>query len=87
MTTIADIDETSVQAIRDDPRRSVRPGDGGYDALEPYNGTIDKRLGLIARCTGVADGSGALRSSRGWRWRCARAATTSPATRSATMGS
>jgi FAD/FMN-containing dehydrogenase len=32
------------------------PGDGGYDrARQLWNGMIDKRPGLIARCTGVAD--------------------------------
>ena len=33
-----------------------RPGDGGYDdARAVYNGMVDKRPALIARCTGVAD--------------------------------
>jgi FAD/FMN-containing dehydrogenase len=33
-----------------------RPGDAGYDdARSVYNGMVDKRPALIARCTGVAD--------------------------------
>ncbi len=34
----------------------LRPGDSNYDdARKVYNGMIDKRPGLIARCVGVAD--------------------------------
>lgn len=36
--------------------QQFRPGDNGYDeARALYNGMIDKRPALIARCTGVAD--------------------------------
>src|SRR5882724_10399807 len=34
----------------------IRPGDGGYDsARKVYNGMIDRRPALIARCADVAD--------------------------------
>jgi FAD/FMN-containing dehydrogenase len=36
--------------------RQIRPGDADYDdARSVYNGMIDKRPALIARCSGVAD--------------------------------
>src|SRR5436190_8684687 len=36
--------------------QQFRPGDSGYDeARAVYNGMIDKRPGLIARCSGVGD--------------------------------
>ncbi len=36
--------------------RLIAPGDDGYeDARKVWNGTIDRRPGLIAECTGVAD--------------------------------
>jgi FAD/FMN-containing dehydrogenase len=41
------------------------PGDAGYDdARQVWNGAIDRRPGLIARCTGVADVVAALRHAR-----------------------
>ena len=43
----------------------VRPGDGGYDEhRKVWNGSIDRRPGLIARCTGVADVRHAVRFAR-----------------------
>lgn len=34
----------------------LRPGEAGYDASRTiWNGMIDRRPGLIARCIGVAD--------------------------------
>ncbi len=43
----------------------VRVGDAGYDThRRVWNGSIDRRPGLIARCTGVADVQVAVRFSR-----------------------
>ncbi|HEX3465504.1 MAG TPA: FAD-binding oxidoreductase [Candidatus Elarobacter sp.] len=43
----------------------VRPGEPGYDAARAvWNGMIDKRPALIARCTGVADVVAAIRFAR-----------------------
>src|SRR5438128_1380566 len=43
----------------------LRPGDEGYDgARRIWNGMIDKRPALIARCTGVADVLSAVRFAR-----------------------
>jgi hypothetical protein len=68
----------------------IRPGDAAYDAQRRiWNGAIDRRPALIARCTGAADvrapsDSHASASSSS---RCEEAATTSPARPSATAGS
>jgi FAD/FMN-containing dehydrogenase len=43
----------------------VRPGDGDYDVhRKVWNGSIDRRPGLIARCAGVADVRHAVRFAR-----------------------
>ena len=43
----------------------LAPGDGGYDdARQVWNGAIDRRPALIARCSGVADVVAALRHAR-----------------------
>ncbi|GAA1683982.1 FAD-binding oxidoreductase [Kribbella yunnanensis] len=43
----------------------VRPGDPPYDELRAvWNGSIDRRPGVIARCTGVADIRSALATAR-----------------------
>jgi FAD/FMN-containing dehydrogenase len=45
--------------------RQIRPGDADYDdARAVYNGMIDKRPALIARCSGVADVVDAVRLAR-----------------------
>src|SRR4029453_8423291 len=43
----------------------LEPGDRGYDeARAVWNGAIDRRPALIARCTGAADVVAALRHAR-----------------------
>jgi FAD/FMN-containing dehydrogenase len=43
----------------------IRPGDASYDEhRRVWNGSIDRRPGLIARCTGVADVRAAVRFAR-----------------------
>ena len=51
------LDEEKVAALRSGVRGAViRPDDEGYDeARRIWNGMIDRRPGLIVRCTGVAD--------------------------------
>jgi FAD/FMN-containing dehydrogenase len=51
------IEGTTVEAFKTSLRGELlRPGDTDYDeARKVWNGMIDKRPGLIARCTGVAD--------------------------------
>jgi FAD binding domain len=44
----------------------IRPGDPGYDdARQLFNGSVDKRPALIARCTGPRDVQAALAHARG----------------------
>jgi FAD/FMN-containing dehydrogenase len=43
----------------------IRPGDPRYDAARAvWNGAIDRRPGLVARCTGPADVQAAVRFAR-----------------------
>jgi FAD/FMN-containing dehydrogenase len=51
------IDDAALEAFKASLRGELlRPGDPGYDdARKVWNGMIDKRPALIARCTGVAD--------------------------------
>jgi FAD/FMN-containing dehydrogenase len=55
-----------VQNFADSLRgRLVHPGDGGYDeARKVWNGMINRRPALIARCAGVADVIAAVRFAR-----------------------
>jgi FAD/FMN-containing dehydrogenase len=60
------LEESAVQGFADSLRgRLLRPGDDGYDeARKVWNGMIDRRPALIARCAGVADVVAAVRFSR-----------------------
>jgi hypothetical protein len=55
-----------VQALGEDFRGElIHPGEPSYDDLRAvWNGSIDRRPGLIARCTGVADIRSALAYAR-----------------------
>jgi FAD/FMN-containing dehydrogenase len=57
---------SEIQALGDDFRGElVHPGEPSYDELRSvWNGSIDRRPALIARCTGVADIRSALRYAR-----------------------
>jgi FAD/FMN-containing dehydrogenase len=61
------VEETDVTALRERLRGELlRPGDAGYEqARALWNGAIDRRPGLIARCQGTADVAAAVRYARG----------------------
>lgn len=60
------LDETTIQDFQASLRgQAVLPGDADYDeARKVWNGMIDRRPSLIARCAGVADVSRAVRLAR-----------------------
>jgi hypothetical protein len=60
------LDEAAVQELKARVRGDLlRPGDDGYDAARRvWNGMIDRRPALIARCAGVADVVAAVRFAR-----------------------
>ncbi len=62
----ATIDDASIEGLRGDFRGDlIRPGDPSYDqARAVFNGMIDRRPGLVARCTGTADVIAALGFAR-----------------------
>jgi hypothetical protein len=69
MSTTADarpIEPKSVEALRGSFRGDlIRPADPGYEEhRRVWNGSIDRRPALIARCTGVADVLAAVRFGR-----------------------
>jgi FAD binding domain-containing protein/berberine-like enzyme len=61
---------TAQESIRDELSRDfagelIAPGDAGYDeARRVWNGAIDRRPSLIARCTGTADVIAAVKCAR-----------------------
>ncbi len=69
MSTVADatlIDDSSIDSLRTAFRGElVRPADAEYDAhRRVWNGSIDRYPALVARCTGVADVTAAVRFAR-----------------------
>ncbi len=66
IATEAALDETAVGELRESLRGElVQPGDPAYeDGRRVWNGSIDRRPALIARCTGVADVIAAVRFAR-----------------------
>jgi FAD/FMN-containing dehydrogenase len=69
MSTVTEriaIDDAAVDALRASFRGEVvGPADAGYeDHRKIWNGSIDRRPGLIARCAGVADVRAAVRFGR-----------------------
>ena len=63
------LEAAAVQELAENLRgRLMQPGDGGYDeARRVWNGMIDRRPALIARCAGVADVMSAVRFARDHR--------------------
>ena len=60
------VDDSRIEQLRTACRGDlIRPGDAGYDsARRIWNASIDKRPGLIARCSGLADVMSAVRFAR-----------------------
>ena len=65
-TPAADIDDATIDALRASLSGAVlRPGDDGYDdARTIFNGMIDRRPGLIARCAATGDVAKAVTFAR-----------------------
>ena len=65
-TTGRAIEEATVREFQAVLRGELlRPGDAGYDAARMvFNGTIDRRPALIARCAGAADVVAGVRFAR-----------------------
>lgn len=60
------IEEETIQKFKDHLRGElIRPGDSGYDEVRKiWNGMIDKRPALLARCTGAVDVINAVNFAR-----------------------
>src|SRR5258708_35946707 len=56
-TTMVVLEKAQIEVLKASLRGElIQPGDEGYDAARKvYNGMIDKRPALIARCADVAD--------------------------------
>ena len=81
------LESATVQALRMELRGSLLSSeDASYDETrQVWNGMIDRRPALIARCGGVADVIAAVRFAvhTNCSYPCAAAATTRPASRCA----
>jgi len=66
-TDTVSLDEATIAELRARIRGDIlEPGDPGYDvARQVWNGMIDRRPALIARCAGVADITTMVRFARG----------------------
>ena len=66
MVAAAGLSDALIEELRTSVRGPVlRPGEDGYEiARKVWNGMIDKRPGLIVRCTGVADVISAVKFGR-----------------------
>lgn len=66
MAQSTEMDGTAVDELQTSFRGEIiRPDDAGYDEhRKVWNGSIDRRPALIARCTGVADVRAAIRLAR-----------------------
>ena len=66
LATVTALDDASVNQLTASFRGALlRPADPGYDEhRKVWNGSIDRRPGLIARCAGVADVIAAVRFAR-----------------------
>jgi FAD/FMN-containing dehydrogenase len=66
MTTLAPVSDAAIDALRTNFRGALLvSGDPGYDeARRVWNGNINRRPAVIARCTGVADVLAALTFAR-----------------------
>lgn len=90
-TPMATIDGSSIEALASHfGGELIQPHDAGFDvARQTWNGHVQRRPALIARCQGAADVMAAVRFCRTMtcRHRCGAAGTRSPAMPSATAGS
>ena len=84
------VDEGLTELRRSLAGTVIGPADAEYDAARRcFNALVDRRPAVIARCAGA--GTWRPRSishaRTSWRWPCAEAGTTPPATASVTAGS